>query len=255
MQAARHRRQHPGSRPCFRVDCGSRIERGAKIKLPTASHFSERMRAYDIRLMKDIKTSSAAARNRRPRLLAAEIVRVVGPCSPIESAVFLSKGDKFVAADMALERRRDADRRGTAWRAFLYGNFRPRRRQSRRETDAHLFLFDWHEPRVLFLALGVLLLSCTDALFTLNLLNLGATEANFVMASVLERSVEWFLASKISLTAVSLVCLVAVARRKFFRCYNVEHLLQLFFVAYLLVICYEFYLFKYVFGLNIFLLF
>ena len=108
---------------------------------------------------------------------------------------------------------------------------------------------------MLFLALGVLLLSCADALFTLNLLDLGATEANFVMASVMERSVEWFLASKISMTAVSVVFLVAVVRRKFFRSYNVEHLLQFFFVVYLLVICYEFYLFKYVFGVNIFFLY
>ena len=205
--------------------------------------------------MKDPKNSYTGARNCQPGPLASDIVKVVGPCRSIASAIWLPKGENFLAADLALERRRESDRRGAAWRAFLYGNFRPRRRQSRREADDHLFLFDWYEPRVLFLALGVLLLSCTDALFTLNLLDLGATEANFVMASVMERSVEWFLASKISMTAVSLVCLVAVVRRKFFRSYNVEHLLQFFFVVYLLVICYEFYLFKYVFGVNIFFLY
>ena len=151
-----------------------------------------------------------------------------------------------------VERRQPANRRERSWVAFLYGNFRPRRREGRRESDDHLFLFDWYEPRVLYVTLGVLLLSCIDALFTLNLLHLGAAEANFVMASALEHSVEWFLACKISLTAVSLVFLTALVRRKFFRNYSVEHLLQLFFSAYILVICYEIYLFEFVFNFQLF---
>ena len=161
-------------------------------------------------------------------------------------------GDDSLATDVIAERRNRLDRRDGALRAFLYGNFRPRRRQYRRETDDHLFLFDWYEPRVLYLTLGVLLLSCTDALFTLNLLPLGATEANFVMASMLEQGIPGFVASKISLTAISLVLLVSVVRRKFYRSLSVEHLLKFFFVGYALVICYEIYLFIYVFNLKIF---
>jgi hypothetical protein len=161
-------------------------------------------------------------------------------------------GDNSLATDVIAERRNRLDRRDGALRAFLYGNFRPRRRQHRRGTDDHLFLIDWYEPRVLYLTLGVLLLSCTDALFTLNLLPLGATEANFVMASILEQGIPGFVASKISLTAISLVLLVAVVRRKFYRSLSVEHLLKFFFVGYFLVICYEIYLFKYVFNVNIF---
>jgi hypothetical protein len=150
------------------------------------------------------------------------------------------------------ECRREADRREGSLRSFVYGNFRPRRRQSRREEDDHRILFDWYEPRVLYLALGVLLLSCTDALFTLNLLNHGAAEANFFMASALEHGMDSFIASKISLTGISLICLVAVVRRKFVGDYSVEHLLQFLFAAYLLVICYEIYIFEFVFELNIF---
>lgn len=160
-----------------------------------------------------------------------------------------SRGTDRFAGDA--ERRQADDRREETWRAFLYGNFRPRRRAGRRETDGHLYLYDWYEPRVLYLALGVLLLSCIDALFTLNLLNHGAAEANFVMASALGRGIDWFLACKLSLTGVSLVFLVAVVRHKFFRTYSVEHVLQFFFAAYLLVIGYEVYLFEYVFDLNI----
>ena len=150
------------------------------------------------------------------------------------------------------ERRHVISRRDGFWRAFLYGNFRPRRRNSRRTADEYHFLFDWHEPRILYLALGVLLLSCTDALFTLNLLNAGATEANVVMASMLDEGIDMFLASKIGITSFSLVILVAVARRKFFRSFNVEHLLQVLCGGYILVICYEIYLFRHVFKLNLF---
>jgi hypothetical protein len=131
------------------------------------------------------------------------------------------------------ERRRSLNRRGSAWRAFLYGNFRPRRRASRRAMDSHHYLFDWHEPRILYLTLGILLLSCIDALFTLNLLHAGATEANIVMAKMLEHSVDKFIAVKI---------IVRV---------TVEHLRQVFCAVYLLVIGYEIYLFKFIFDLEI----
>ena len=150
------------------------------------------------------------------------------------------------------DRRQTVDRRARGWHAFLYGNFRPRRRLMRRGIDEHLLLLDWYEPRLLYLTLAVLLLSCVDALFTLNLLNHGATEANIFMASALGHGMDWFLACKISITGISLVLLVAVVRRRIFRSYSVEHLLQFFFAAYLLVIAYEIYLFEYVFNLRIF---
>ena len=114
-------------------------------------------------------------------------------------------------------------------------------------------MFDWHEPRILYLALGVLLLSCTDALFTLNLLQAGASEANAVMASMLEKGVESFVIVKISITSLSLLILVAVARYKLMGSVSGEHLLQVFCAGYLLVICYEIYLFIYVFELNLLL--
>jgi hypothetical protein len=160
-----------------------------------------------------------------------------------------STSNNVAAPDQTAERRHSTNRRDGVWWGFLYGNFRPRRRSSRRSADEHHFFFDWHEPRILYLALGVLLLSCTDALFTLNLLNAGATEANAVMASMLDQSVEQFLAVKIGLTSFSLVILVATARRKFFRSFNVEHLLHVFCAGYILLICYEIYMFAFVFEL------
>ena len=151
----------------------------------------------------------------------------------------------------AADCRRVGDRRQSFWRSLVYGNFKPRRRSSRRSFDEGDYLFDWHEPRVLYLALGILLLSCADALFTLNLLNLGAEEANIVMATALEGGIDRFVTLKIILTSFSVVVLVITARRSFMRSYKVEHVLQLMFLAYLMVIFYELYIFGFVFEFNL----
>jgi hypothetical protein len=152
---------------------------------------------------------------------------------------------------VTVDRRKAVDRRDGLWRAFLYGNFRPRRRSSRRQADAHFFWFDWHEPRVLYLALGILLLSCADALFTLNLLHAGASEANPLMASLLAMGLDNFIVGKIASTSCSVVILVVVARRSFVGGLSVEHLLQTIFAGYILLICYEIYIFRCVFDLGI----
>jgi|GEM_PF-314311 len=160
-------------------------------------------------------------------------------------------GNSEAVSHVTAERRQSVNRRTGFWGALLYGNFRPRRRDSRRAVDAHCYLFDWHEPRVLFLALAVFLLSCTDALFTLNLINAGAAEANIVMARMLAVGMTQFVTVKISMTGLSLIVLVIAARRKFIGPFNVEHLLQMFLAGYVLLIGYEIYMFWYVFELSI----
>ena len=160
-------------------------------------------------------------------------------------------GNKGPAPGVTEDRRRGDDRRGGYWRSFMYGNLRPRRRRSRREVDEHEYLFDWHEPRILYLGLAVLLLSCVDALFTVNLLKGGANEANLIMASLLDRGIDQFLAVKISLTAIPVIILVAAAQRKFLGLFRVVRFLQVICAGYLAVICYELYLFTHVFELKI----
>jgi len=156
------------------------------------------------------------------------------------------------AAALVMVDRRDAvNRRAGRLKAFLYGNFHPRRRNSRRQSDAHCYWFDWHEPRVLYLALGILLLSCTDALFTLNLLYAGAAEANVVMASMLSIGMDSFVVGKICITSFSVVILVAAARRSFVGPFSVEHLLQAILAGYVLLIIYEIYMFWYVFEISL----
>jgi len=174
--------------------------------------------------------------------------RSVDQAMKLESPVIsTNEAASLVTAD----RRQTVNRRTGFWGALLYGNFRPRRRSSRREVDAHCYLFDWHEPRVLYLALAVFLLSCTDALFTLNLINAGAAEANAVMARMLEVGMNQFVSVKISITGFSLIILVIAARRKFIGPFSVEHLLQAFLAVYVVLIGYEIYMFWYVFELSI----
>jgi hypothetical protein len=191
------------------------------------------------------------AQNTRPSRFEAVDPDAIDPEQSENLVLEQSISNNGAAHDLSADRRQAINRRDGVWRAFLYGNFRPRRRASRRTADEHHFLFDWHEPRILYLALGILLLSCTDALFTLNLLEAGANEGNAVMALMLGESVDRFLAAKIGITAFSLVILVVAARRKLFRSFSVEHLLQVFCAGYVLLIGYEIYLAMYVFELSI----
>jgi len=147
------------------------------------------------------------------------------------------------------ERRSKRDRRRHSVSSFVRGNFRPRRRNVRRQTEVGLGYLDWHESRLLYLAVAIVLLSCLDALFTLNLLSIGASEANVVMNTVLGRGVPNFLAFKFSLTGLGVVLLVIAAHRSFFGWFRVIRLLQLVCLGYLMLIGYELYLFDSILGL------
>ena len=152
-------------------------------------------------------------------------------------------GNKGPAPGLLEDRRVPRDRRSEkSIHAFLYGNFRPRRRNSRREADSHQYIFDWHEPHLLYTALAIVLLSCTDALFTLNLLNIGAVEANAVMNSALQIGVEQFLWIKISMTIISVLALVFASQRRFMGRFRVIRVLQVTCVAYVALIAYEIFL-------------
>ena len=186
----------------------------------------------------------------RSRQMEEDNPDLIDPDRPADSG-WLFAGDGALTATLIEDRRQAINRRAGIWWAFLYGNFHPRRRNSRRTIDQHDYWFDWHEPRVLYLALGVFLLSCTDALFTLNLLNAGAGEANVVMASMLETGIDRFVTAKISVTGLCLLVLVVAARRKFVRSFSVENLLQSILFGYVLLICYQVYMFWYVFELSI----
>jgi hypothetical protein len=86
-------------------------------------------------------------------------------------------------------------------------------------------------------------MSCTDALFTLNLLASGAQEMNAVMNVLITHDVRTFLAVKIGTTCISAVLLAVVARRQFMGFFPVLRLLQLFCAGYAALLVYEVWMF------------
>jgi hypothetical protein len=126
--------------------------------------------------------------------------------------------------------------------SFIYGGFRPRRRHGRRQGDHDLTFPDWHEPRLLYLALAIVLMSCADALFTLNLLAAGGKELNGFMRALLESGADYFVWMKIGITSVAVIPLVVAARRHLLGWFPVVRILQAICAGYVLLMVYEVYL-------------
>jgi hypothetical protein len=139
--------------------------------------------------------------------------------------------------------RRDAERRSPSAWSFAYGSFRPRRRAGRRHRDHERVFLDWHEPRVMYLALAIVLMCCADALFTLSLLAEGAQEMNMLMSALITHDVQHFLVLKIGVTCLSVVLLGVAARRQFLGFIPVYRVLQFFCAGYAALIVWEVWLF------------
>jgi hypothetical protein len=157
--------------------------------------------------------------------------------NPIDHAIHATAAAPFV------ERRRGPDRRHVSLGSFLRGGLTPRRRGGRRADEQHLPI-DWHEPYLLFLSVMILLLSVTDAFLTLTLIMGGATEANPLMAYVLNDHPHLFAVVKMGLTGAGVLVLVAVARTRVFRIMRAGLVLQGVFVAYVALIAYEWWLLR-----------
>jgi hypothetical protein len=140
--------------------------------------------------------------------------------------------------------RRDSERRNHSVWSFTYGSFRPRRRIGRRDGDHERIFLDWHEPRVLYMALAIVLMCSADALFTLNLMALGAEEMNGLMGALITLDVQHFLTLKIGVTCASVVLLGVAARRQFMGIFPVYRVLQLFCAGYVALIVWELWLFS-----------
>lgn len=136
------------------------------------------------------------------------------------------------------ERRQIRDRRQQSWASFLYGGLKGRRREHRRAEDRQVIL-DWVDPPLLYLILGILLFSTTDAILTLALLTLGAEEANFFMAVLIERDISLFAGIKMSLTCFGTVVLAALGPLRIFRLFKASFFLYFVFVCYAALILYQ----------------
>jgi len=99
---------------------------------------------------------------------------------------------------------------------------------------------DLYEPGLFALAIGLLLLSAADALFTLQLLSTGAArEVNPLMRSLIRYDVQLFVNLKLALTAGGIVFMVPCADLRVLRIVRVRQILQCLFAIYLALVTYE----------------
>ena len=140
----------------------------------------------------------------------------------------------------AMADKRSIDRRSFSWRTVFFGFARSRRFNLRREEDDEVLFVDWHHPWLFFLAVGTMIMSCVDAFMTLQLLQHGMIEANPVMAAVLDQSTMAFVVSKVTITGISILILVFLAKTRFMNRVRVGLFLTVIFSFYACLICYEF---------------
>jgi len=148
------------------------------------------------------------------------------------------------------DRRGNADRRDPTLRGFIIGCIKCQRRQQRRaDCNAH-FPTDWYEAKLLLMALALLLLSITDAAMTMTLLNNGAVEINPFMNFLLNKSIHTFVYTKLALTSVCIIVLVAHYHSKLFNTIRVELLLTFALSVYSALVLYELFLYFNYIGFN-----
>jgi hypothetical protein len=139
-----------------------------------------------------------------------------------------------------METRTDSDRRELTWRTVFYGFLYSRRRDTRRTSEGEAIFTDYHHPWLFFLAISIMVLSGMDAVFTLQLLDLGAIELNPVMNAVIGKGPVTFALTKMFLTSFGILALVFLARSRFMERFRTGVILTLFFVFYAVLVCYEF---------------
>jgi hypothetical protein len=138
--------------------------------------------------------------------------------------------------------RRGADRREHTLRALVHGSFEPRRREPRRAGERTVSAVDWHHPQWLAIAILIVGFSGIDAFLTLMLVEQGASEANPLMAPLVNGSAVTFALIKIGLTAPGVVLLTQLARVRAFGRIPVGLLLYATLALYGALIAYELHL-------------
>ena len=91
---------------------------------------------------------------------------------------------------------------------------------------------DWYSPNIFVVSIFIMVLSCFDAIMTLTLLDRGAYEANWFMATLIETSVTKFVIFKVALTALCIIFLVVHKNFIVFKSFRAEYALYGMLFAY-----------------------
>ncbi len=146
----------------------------------------------------------------------------------------------FEGIEETITDRTDSERRDLSWRTLIFGYLRSRRRTTRRASEGMPIYTDYHHPWLFFLATSIMMMSCFDAILTLQLLDRGAIEINPFMAAVINQGTLTFVATKMLLTSLGILALVFLARARFMRRFRTGLILTFLFSAYAILVCYEF---------------
>jgi hypothetical protein len=134
------------------------------------------------------------------------------------------------------------DRRQQTLRSVIYGGVHPRRTHNRRSGDDQVFIPDWFDQGLFMVAMAIIFMSCLDALFTLNLLALGAQEVNYFMRVLIESDTNSFLLVKLTATSLGVILLVAFERFRLGGLLKVRRILEGLCAMYACLIVWELYL-------------
>ena len=124
-----------------------------------------------------------------------------------------------------VNRRKNEERRTYGLRTLIRALVSPRRFTGRRSADRRFPVLDRFESGVGFLAIGLMILSVMDSIFTLTLIANGGTEINPFMNWLLQINVALFVGVKMFLTGVSAMLLVAMSNVLVFKRFRARSVL------------------------------
>lgn len=137
------------------------------------------------------------------------------------------------------ERRESEDRRSFNMSTLHQCLLSPRRFNGRRSSDRRFPVLDRFDSGLAFLAIGLMMLSILDSVFTLTIIANGGTEANPIMDWFLQQSVAAFVGVKMLLTASAALMLVATGNLLVFGRFRARSILAAALGLYCGLIVYE----------------
>ncbi len=141
--------------------------------------------------------------------------------------------------DFELPRRQAVERRQFSIKTIYNSLTSPRRRDTRREQDTVYPILDFYGWTEMLSAMALILLSLTDATFTLLLILKGGEELNPVMDYFLQMGVFEFVANKLFMTSLCAFSFVACWNYLVFSFFRVRYLLFVSIAMYVVLIGYE----------------
>lgn len=144
---------------------------------------------------------------------------------------------------MNLEKRTQTDRRQKPTSPVSKFTLRGKRTEIRRAEDDRDYYTDRYAYSYLFLVLGVVLFSTLDAILTLHLLKGGGVELNPLMSILINKNASLFMTIKLSMTSICLIFLLVHKNFHVFGNFKIAYFIYTVFLIYVLLICYEIYLY------------